>query len=265
MWSWAKTAPLPKLDDPPVVEVICGLCFPALDIDPVVAGAYWHERKAEYPHRQLHPAVEQGFGFIINAAPRMRVWMLAEDQSLLLQVQSDRFYLNWRRTDGGAAYPRFSGENGLCKRSLREFESFSAFCTRTIGRPPVADRIELGKVDHMLEGQYWNGLPDLAALLPALAPVLGLSEGKDTATTLRFQDQLGSVTLKVAIDTTLTMKPGRDPVRGLRIDTVVSMPLHGRATEDVFIEANGIVNSVFATLIPEAQRNARFMRQKGEQ
>lgn len=265
MWSWAKTTPLPKLDDPPVVEVICGLCFAPLDIDPVVAGAYWNERKTEFPRRQLHPAVERVSGFVINGVPRMRVWMLAEDESQLLQVQSDRFYLNWRRTGGGAAYPRFSGDNGLCKRSLGEFERFSAFCKRTIDHQPVVDRIELGKVDHMLEGESWDGLADLAVLLPALAPMLRLSEGKDSAATLRFQDQVGTATLKVAIDSTFTMTPGRERVRGLRIDTVVSMPLDGKPTEEVFIEANGIVNSVFATLIPEAQRNARFMRHKGEQ
>jgi len=264
MWSWVIPKPLPKLDRPPVVEVICGLWFAPIEIDPVVAGAYWAERKSDYPRRQLHPAIEQTVGLVINAAPRMRVWLLSDDEAQLLQLQSDRFYLNWRRVSPDAAYPRFSSEAGLGARSMREFERFAAFCESAVGQRPSVDRIELGKVDYMDEGDSWNGFADLAALLPGLASVLHMSEGENTAIALRFQEQIGRGTLvKIAIDTTLKMAPGRAPTRGLRIDTTVSVSLDGQSPEARFAEANGIVNSVFANLIPESERARRFMN-KGE-
>jgi uncharacterized protein (TIGR04255 family) len=264
MWSWVTPKPLPKLDRPPVVEVICGLCFAPLDLDPVVAGAYWDTRKGEYPRRQLHPAIERGLGpgILINATPRMRVWLLSDDGSQILQMQSDRFYMNWRKTPN-TDYPRFSTSSGLCARSLGEFERFSSFCETSLGQRPVVDRIELGKVDHMLEGDSWNGLPDLGVMLPGLASMLTFSEGTGTAVASRFQEQLGSATLNIAIDTTLTMAPGRAPTRGVRIDTTVSMPLGDLSTKSCFEQANNVANSVFTALIPEPERARRFARQEG--
>ena len=59
MWSWVSaTDKLEKLDNPPVVEVICGVHFQPLDIDPVVVGGYWAvECRDRFPKRQLHPAL----------------------------------------------------------------------------------------------------------------------------------------------------------------------------------------------------------------
>jgi uncharacterized protein (TIGR04255 family) len=263
MWSWVTRKSLPKLDRPPVVEVICGLWFAPMDIDPVVAGAYWNERKADFPNRQLHPAIERATGLVISAVPRMRVWLLSHDESQLVQLQSDRFYLNWRRVTPDAGYPRFSGDTGLRVQSLREFEQFAAFCEHALGRRPVVDRVELGKVDHMEEGTSWDGLADLAVMLPGLASVLHMSEGQETAVALRFQEEVDKMQVKIAIDTTRTMTPGRAPTRGLRIDTTVSVPLDGQTPDQRFAQANEIVNSVFATLIPEAERARRFKRAGG--
>jgi uncharacterized protein (TIGR04255 family) len=259
MWSWVTRQPLAKLDKPPVVEVICGLCFPPLDIDPVVAGAYWSERKDDYPRRQVHPAIERGPGVVVAAVPRMRVWLLSQDESQLIQLQSDRFYLNWRRVGSSAAYPRFSGDAGLCARSTQEFERFGGFCKRVLGQQPATDRVELGKVDHLDEGQFWNGVSDLATMIPALAPSLYMAAGTGADVALRFQEQVGAMQLKLAIDSTLTMAPGRAPVRGVRIDTTVSVPLDGRTPTQCFSEANEIINSLFAVLIPESERTRRFM------
>jgi len=261
MWPWVTGTPLPKLERPPVVEVICGMHFPALDLDPVVVGAYWDQRRGDYPRRQLHPALEKGLartGIVINAAPRMRVWLLSADESLVLQIQSDRFYLNWRQTKPNAPYPRFSGPTGLCARAMQELASFSEFCESAIGRKPDVDRVELGKVDHMLEGEAWNGLPDLSMLLPSLAPALSFSHGREPSATLRFQDIVERMSLSFVIDTTLTMAPGRDPQRGVRIDANVTMPLDGVSISSRFDEANLIANSVFAMLIPETERTRRF-------
>jgi uncharacterized protein (TIGR04255 family) len=201
---------------------------------------------------------------VINAMPRVRVWLLSDDESQLLQLQSDRFYSNWRQVSPTADYPRFSGDAGLGARSMREFERFATFCESAVGQRPTVDRIELGKVDHLEEGATWNGFADLATMLPGLSSVLRMSEGEETAIALRFQERIGRATLlKIAIDTTRKMAPGRAPTRGLRIDTTVSVPLDGQSPEARLADANEIVNSVFANLIPENERARRFMDQGG--
>jgi preprotein translocase subunit SecB len=35
---------LPEMSAPPVSEVVCGVRFPALPLDPIDFGALWHER-----------------------------------------------------------------------------------------------------------------------------------------------------------------------------------------------------------------------------
>jgi uncharacterized protein (TIGR04255 family) len=115
---------LEKLSSPPIVEVICGVFFsPLPNFDPVVAGTYWQQRRADFPGHSIHPAAGAPPGLVIGTPP-LRTWLISSnDGPFVIQVQADRFYLNWRRR--GDAYPRFSTEHGLLERTLREFALFT--------------------------------------------------------------------------------------------------------------------------------------------
>lgn len=71
----------------------------------------WRDR---YPKIQEHPALPPaapgGQMFMLrvgNSAPPQRFWLLAENDSLLIQVQNDRLLLNWRKVKDDDPYPRY--------------------------------------------------------------------------------------------------------------------------------------------------------------
>lgn len=71
-------------------------------LDPVLIGAYWQERREEFPGRQLHEALQDPNEIVWSASPLVRVWLLSREGEFVLQMQHDRFYLNWRRGGAGA-------------------------------------------------------------------------------------------------------------------------------------------------------------------
>jgi uncharacterized protein (TIGR04255 family) len=108
---------LPRFDKPPVVEVAIGvefLALPALTVVPLVElRSIW---KDIYPHIEERPAIRSappggspfpGLNFEIGmGAPPIRIWLLNENRSELLQIQNDRLVLNWR-ANFGSTYPHY--------------------------------------------------------------------------------------------------------------------------------------------------------------
>src|SRR6185436_6912977 len=159
-----------KLLAPPVTEVICGLIFePVPEIDPLVLGTYWEKKRQDFPRHQLHPPISDESSLVITGLPTIRTWLISEDDVFVVQIQNDRFYLNWRAR--GQEYPLFSDHGnriGILSRLNSEFSSFARFCKERLGRDVAPNRIELGKVNHFVQGEHWRDFPDLAELLPWL-------------------------------------------------------------------------------------------------
>jgi uncharacterized protein (TIGR04255 family) len=270
VWSWAQTQPLEHLGQPPIVEVICGIHFDVLPIDPVVAGAFWVGCQAEFPGRQILPALQaapdpMGMVTALGGVMPLRTWLVSADESRLIQLQHDRFYLNWRRRPGAGEYPRFaSSGDGLLTQVLTQFDAFSKFCEGMLSRPPVVRRVELGKVDHFSEGESWSGFPDLARMMPALAPFVALAEGERTDVLWRLNDRKGDAEFSATVSSTLTFQAGiANPIRGLRLDSAVVLPAENGDLERQFRTANETINASFAILVPPAERRARFGAQGG--
>ncbi len=262
-WPWAQgSPPLEKLGHPPIREVICGFVFDPLPLDPVVIGEYSRERASDFPRHQLQPAVEvapePGFVVQFGPVPPLRVWLISADDSLLLQIQHDRFYVNWRAR--GAAYPRFSGPDGLRQRTLSELKSFIDFAKRVTGDRPTLRQLELGKVDHMLEGEGWTGTGDLAKVVPILRPLLEMAAGQMPQIAIRLDDRVDGGALSCKIDTTLALRRANppEPVRGIKLETQVTLALPDDAVADHLDSANTVVNAAFARLVPQQERAKRF-------
>src|SRR5690349_21253827 len=90
---------LEALKNPPIVEVGCGIIFdPIENLDPVSIGSYWHSRRADFPDRQVMHAVGDATRIVVGpGVGPLRTWLISPTGNLVLQIQSDRFYLNWRR------------------------------------------------------------------------------------------------------------------------------------------------------------------------
>lgn len=141
-------AVLPQFDQPPVVEVALAVEFlplPALSAVPMVEmRPLWQDR---YPLIEEQPALpsmsadlKSDFGFqIATGIPPVRIWFLSETRTELLQIQSDRLVLNWRKTDPLQEYPRYRRLAPRFDDNWSKFES--AVKDRSLGelRPITAE------------------------------------------------------------------------------------------------------------------------------
>ncbi len=252
---------LEKLERPPIVEAICGIHFerhPA--IDSVLMGAYWHtSRRARFPVHKLKPPLidEPGpFMFVNDDANRSRVWLCNATETRTIQIQDDRFYLNWRLGEG--VYPRFSEQqSGLRDETLAEFEHLCAWLSEGGLPRPRARKVELTKLDHF----PWKSRDDLLALLPSLAQVVNLSVGSEPDFLVRIGGNVDAGTPQVTIVTALL----EDGARVIRLETTAQRSVTadgGEALRAAFDSANLAVNDVFCRLIPDDERARRFGRQR---
>lgn len=256
---------LEQLKHPPIVEVVCGFVFePLSGLDPLLVGTYWNQRRQDYPKGQLQPPVtdDQPSGLMIHeGVGDLRSWLISEDEAFLIQIQSNRFYLNWRKRGGD--YPRFSDHHGepkgVLSRALTEFEQFTVFCKTSIGQEPSVVRIDLTKIDHLLKGDHWKDSADLARMMPKLAPLMELSKTNDPIVAIRFHEDRARGKLLVAIDSVGFNIPSENPKRGIKLETRFAN-IQSMDPRSDFEWANAELNNVFDLLIPKEQRDLRFAR-----
>jgi uncharacterized protein (TIGR04255 family) len=110
------------------------------------AGEFWQSIKQDFPISQEQPPlgpIGEFFGSVNSAQvgmpftlqmgmPGIRNWFVSSDGTYLLQIQRDRFALNWRKTLGQPDYPRYPV---LRAKFVELFELFSQFVEKAgVGR-----------------------------------------------------------------------------------------------------------------------------------
>jgi uncharacterized protein (TIGR04255 family) len=241
----------PKLDRPPINEVICGFIFEPAPVDVLDFGVYWERRRGDFPNKELHPALFDE-GPIINFRGGMltRAWFVSELGDVLLQLQHDRFYMNWRAR--GTDYPRFSdrdGNRGLKSYAVEEWKRFLSFITERTGAPTVKLlRIELAKVDVLERGKHWVDHQDLGTLMK-VATVFNDIQLKDPAhLQLRLTESDDNKAALVTVNITDLQA---------RIEARVIV----QASDDIdglLTHANERVNAAFFGLLNRAEMKTRF-------
>ena len=257
--------PLGKLEEPPITEVVCGSFFkPVPGLDPVSLGAFWKARQKEFPRREFKAPIAPASleGIELNFGPDvgpLRTWLISKDDVFIIQVQHDRFYLNWRvRQD---AYPRFNdwdANKGLLSRFLCEHEAFERFCSEELGAKLELQGIELAKIDHLERGRHWKDSRDLAWLLPMLGPALELAE-RDPVVAVRLTTPRDEGSVDIAIDTVLRVAQPPVPVVKLECRRSIRRALPPSELAGAFKRANGDLNELFVRLIAE-DRHERFKK-----
>ena len=172
----ARPPPLPEFEDPPVSEVSLSVVFaPLVNWRSAHAGLYWSSIKNQYPHTETHPPlptqIEQ---FDPNFIQRptvvfevvnpdiARFWFVADPATKLIQVQRDRFVINWRKVKGDETYPRYIAE--MRPRFDREWKDFAGFVSQQkIGTIEV-QQCEITYTNDLLQGQGWKTFADSLAL-----------------------------------------------------------------------------------------------------
>lgn len=163
---------------PPLIEVSFGIRF---DRPPELHtghfGLYWAQLKSEFPETSdqapiLDPKTFGHIGGYDRFLPR--VWFVHRDKSLLIQLQSDRFYLNWRRLQPTAEYPRFATLAPLFARYTTMWSNFldqSGLGTLEISA------CELSYINHVLPPGGWGDLWDAGKIIKPLVGTTPLNGG----------------------------------------------------------------------------------------
>lgn len=163
----------PDFENPPVIEVVCGVHFQSLsNLLAPHFGLLWEKYRDEYPICRevapLSPAIERfddqgkiGFEFQ-DTPPLPRIWFIHKSENGIVQVQRDRFLHNWRKIKTEDEYPRYPVVIELFKEKLSIFEDFLA--ENEFGEiKPL--QYEMTYVNHICKGEGWDDLADIGKIL----------------------------------------------------------------------------------------------------
>lgn len=108
-------------DNPPLVEVVIGARFKCPGFTAAHLGLFWAGVREEFPHVEAAPPLvslplggvaeqlaraQAGTGTGEDVLP-IRVFLVKPDETQLIQLQTDRFHVNWRRRQPATSYPKY--------------------------------------------------------------------------------------------------------------------------------------------------------------
>src|SRR6266446_8407421 len=145
----SQSLALPDFDEPPVVETLLDVAFTPLAAWRIPHfGLFWQLIKSDYPQVEDQPPIllqRERFGeaadkpttfeFQFLQQPEARCWFISNSQSQLIQLQNDRFILNWRKIPAEERYPHY---DSIRPNFEFEWSRFFDFLTReSLGIPEV--------------------------------------------------------------------------------------------------------------------------------
>jgi uncharacterized protein (TIGR04255 family) len=163
---------LPDYDDPPAIETAVGVKFsPIVGWNAFHYGLLLQEFLSDYPMQELRPPL--GNVMIQIPGPEenfpgvpVRCWFINEQKTELVQVQSDCFIRNWRKTEESPNYLHY---DFIRPRFKRDWERFSEFLEKSRLRPPDVWQCEVSYINQFVRGREWNSFDDLQRLYPIWA------------------------------------------------------------------------------------------------
>lgn len=165
-----SAAKLPSFKNPPVVETVLGVQFQDIEGWGVPhIGLFWETIRSDFPVFSVHPEITSHIENdsplvqqveaqieLINQ-PEIRCWFVSSDGRLLIQLQHDRFLVNWRKQKAADQYPRFDSTVALF-RDL--WSKFTEFLTSSGLKAPSAIQCEVTYVNHIPRGKGWKNGDD---------------------------------------------------------------------------------------------------------
>ena len=178
----AQLPPLPEYDAPPVSEVALSVEFlPLANWRSAHAGRYWSEISNEYPETEEFPPLPSqiekfGAEFQELQTDQQRVrlidpgvtrsWFIGRPPTRLIQVQRDRFIINWRKLADRDVYPRYEGD--MRQRLERDWTRFKNFIESNGLGPTEVRQCEVVYVNTLLQGEGWSRFDEALELFSCL-------------------------------------------------------------------------------------------------
>ena len=172
-------SPLPKFDDPPVIETVLGVEFSGLDNWGVPHfGLLWIHMRDRFPRWDVKPplvseienfdrsASKPQSSMQILTEPEMRCWFVDEDDKTLVQIQKDRFIYNWRKTDTNDKYPHY--EDSVRPAFEQVWKEFNNFVNQEqLGNLNIL-QCEVTYINHLEIGIGWESTSDFGKVFTTL-------------------------------------------------------------------------------------------------
>lgn len=172
--------PLPKFDEPPVIETVLGVQFSRLPgFSTAHAGWFW-KSYLKAPERwpkvvdaaRLEDQTErfgegevwvrQVFRLAASGAPH-RTQIIRADDERMIQIQDSRFILNWRKQSHN--YPSY---DVLVPEFRESFATFSRFVQDAGFGSLELNQWEVTYLNHVPKGDMWESPRDWSKIFPGL-------------------------------------------------------------------------------------------------
>jgi uncharacterized protein (TIGR04255 family) len=162
---------LPDFENPPAVETLMGVHFaPVEKWQSPHFGLFWARIKENYPRVEMQapviqPSAVEGVLSRIQSPTEfpLRCWFFNQDETRLIQVQSNMFLHNWRRT---ARAERYLHYDDLRPHFEREWRAFRDFLEQEGLGAVKASACEVTYVNHIDRGSGWETFADLSSVFP---------------------------------------------------------------------------------------------------
>lgn len=208
-----KSLVLPEFEKPPLVEVVCDMQFESLDnlIAPYI-GLFWNSIKEDFPYTsQLEPIMPIFEEFSspntkLKSEPLKfpslpRIWFVEESKNVLIQLQRDRFILNWRKTSTNDKYPRYNKVINLFNKYLELFKNFIE--SNNIGTINPT-QYEMAYINHIGKSKSFKSFNDINNIFPDFnwgtetkINILKKLDGVNLQTRFEIPNQVGRLYLKI--------------------------------------------------------------------
>lgn len=165
-------------ENPPVDEVVISTFFnpPLTDFRTEHVGLFWEVIMGEFPIVRQQPPVGTVSGSTADEPFLMpRYWLIADNDTNLIQIQKNAFMFNWRRRD--EEYPRF--HENIKPAFDKYYGLFNDFIRQKVKIVELSvDLCELTYVNALEPCEFWTGPQDTAMVIPSfsiLAPNIDFS------------------------------------------------------------------------------------------
>jgi uncharacterized protein (TIGR04255 family) len=170
-----------RFNQAPVVEVSFGVRYPPLQqLQSAHFGLFWASIITEFDATSDQPPIVESPQKAVSEEVifARRVWLVHRQKNLLIQLQRDRFHLNWRKLGEGVDYPGFET---LVPQFERYVNSWFGFLEKhAIGFPEAMNGmltyVNQVPVDSLASGgRVFTGLNESMSMLPVFEKLEGLS------------------------------------------------------------------------------------------
>ena len=157
---------------PPLVELALAAQFAPLDkLQGPELGLWWAQIRDRFPVVERYaprptalellgePTSAPQVQFALSDVPPLPLfWFLSADKTVLIQLQQNRFVVNWRKTDNDQEYPQYSNIRSVFEK---EFERFTTFVDSEGVGDILVDQCEITYINHMFAGDGWENLSQM--------------------------------------------------------------------------------------------------------